>query len=104
MKLCRVSRFADDPPIPDPDTSEDRVALLPLDDATTELSFFVFFEDRTRARVRKFHVLPGGELQCFSDQVATPSELENVEERFREIDAASAKTKLANQVLEERLE
>ena len=114
MKEVPVSRFADDPPIPGPNTPEGRVVFIPRDDATTQFSFFQFFEDRVRARIRKFYVLPledltpGREefflprLQCYSDRLATESEVTEAEAMFRRIDVDAAKRKLANSVLEER--
>ena len=96
MKNVRVSRFADDPPLPGPDTPEDRVAVLPLDDETTELTIFFFFEDdRRRARVRKFSVLPDGELEVISDRLATSAEVEASDERFRQLDEDTRKRWLA---------
>ena len=113
MRVC-VSRFADDTPVPGPDTPTDRVVFLSLGDRTSQFEFFVFFEDRARARIRKFYVLqpedlpPESEdfflprLQCYSDRLATESEITEAEERFRKIDAVAAETKLANSVLQER--
>lgn len=81
MKKIRVARYADDWPLPNPDTPEDRVVEIPLEDETRELSLCVFFEDRSRgARVRNYHVLTTNQLQCFVDRPAEPADLQLLKE------------------------
>ena len=83
--MIRVSRFADDPPVPGPDTPEARVYELPMDDRATELELLVFYEDREKgARFRRY-VSDG---RCVEDRDATPDELEENAKRVRELEAA----------------
>ncbi len=91
MRNWRVSRFADDPPIPNDDASPDSVTDLPCEDETDMLAFFSFYRDRARgARRRNYHLDQTGRVVCDLDREATMKELARVVDMHERAKAGGA--------------
>ena len=78
MKLWKVSRYAEDPPIPAADALPEDLAELPLDENCEEMAFFPISRDKKSVRRRNYRLSDSGELECFLDRPATDDEVKRV--------------------------